>query len=74
MITETTYKKQGNGVDSWIVKVWENEDKKELLSAVILYENPAIEKKQDISKIDIDTLTDFELKKLAKRIKKELNL
>ena len=74
MYKEFEYKKQGNGTDSWTCTEWETEAKKVMLNKYMVFENPAIEKKQDISKIDIDTLTDFELKKLAQRIKKELKL
>jgi hypothetical protein len=74
MIKEILYKLQGNGQDSWTVTEWKDASKKELLDKYLVFEDPTIEKKQDISKIDIDTLSDFDLNKLAQRIKKELSL
>jgi hypothetical protein len=74
MIKEILYKLQGNGQESWIVTEWKDASKKELLDKYLFFEDPTIEKKQDISKIDIDTLSDFDLNKLAQRIKKELSL
>lgn len=69
MITqEIIYKQQGNGKDSWCVKTFDNG---ELISAEMVYENPNT-KKIDISKIDIDTLTNDELVKLANRLKPHL--
>lgn len=58
MFTDIATKKQGNGQDSWIIKVWSGTKKGDgdLLSTNIVYEDPAIEKLVDISKVDISTL------------------
>jgi hypothetical protein len=50
MITKTTYKKQGNGQDSWII----NYDDK---IPEIVFKDPTIEEKVNISNIDLTTLT-----------------
>lgn len=53
---EYKYKKQGNGVDSWEVKEWQDETKEVLLNAHMVFEDPTKEKLIDISKADISTL------------------
>ena len=74
MEIEYKYKKQGDGRDSWEVTEWQDTSKKVMLDKYMVYEDPAVEKKQDISNIDIDTLTNKELKKLAAKLKPELGL
>lgn len=60
-MNEYTYKKQGDGSDSWVC-VEPNGNK------YMVYENPSIVKKECLSKFDIDTLTDEQIDKLKKRL------
>lgn len=60
MDNKYTYKKQGDGRDSWVCEE-PNGNK------YMVYENP-FEQKVDISKIDIDRLTDEQLLKLKTRL------
>lgn len=57
-----TYKRQGDGRDSWVCEEPDG-------NKYMVYEDPFIEKKTDISKIDIDTLPEEQLIKLANRLK-----
>lgn len=66
------YKEQGNGTDSW--EISEVDKKGELLNRYMVYEDPSIEKKIDLSNIDIDTLPEEELNKLIIKLKQKLNL
>jgi hypothetical protein len=75
MHKEIEYKKQGDGRDSWAVTEWETAAKKVMLNKYMVYEDPNQEpKKVDISNIDIDTLNDSELTKLANKLKPKLGL
>ena len=58
-----TYKKQGDGRDSW--RCEEFEDGK-IVNIYMVYEDPSVEK-VDILKIDIDSLTDEQILKLKAR-------
>ena len=51
MITEIKKKKQGDGRDSWIIKVWETDKKKVLISATIVYEDPDIPKESTLESL-----------------------
>jgi len=55
-----TYKKQGDGRDSWVCEEPDG-------NKYMVYENPFLEKKIDISNIDIDSLTDEQIIKLKAR-------
>ena len=68
------HKKQGDNSDSWIVEEWDSEARKVLLNRYMTYEDPAIDKKVDISKIDLETLTDDQLNALAEKLKPKLGL
>ena len=59
-----TYKKQGNGADSWRCDEIENGA---IINSYMVYENPE-PKPIDISGVDIDTLTDEQLLKLKTRL------
>ena len=59
-----TYKKQGDGRDSWTCEEFENGV---LINKYMVYEDPN-PKPIDISGIDIDTLTDEQLLKLKTRL------
>jgi len=62
------YKLQGNGKDSWIVTV--TNEQGEVIEKYMTYENP--NKKTNISNIDIDSITEEDLTKLAQKLKKYL--
>lgn len=64
METTYTYKKQGNGKDSWTCEIKEGET---LIDRYMVYEDPSAEKKVDLSNIDIDSLTDEQILKLKAR-------
>lgn len=69
MITKViTYKKQGDGKDSWIIR-YINEENKDVLLPEIVYEDPAVEKKVNIKNIDIDSIKLEDLIKLANKLK-----
>ena len=57
-----TYKKQGDGRDSWVCEE-PNGNK------YMVYENPLIENKTDISNNDINSLSNEQLILLANKIK-----
>ena len=64
MITKNyTYKKQGDGRDSWLCE--EKDEKGNIINKYMVYENPFL--KIDLSNIDIDSLTDEQLLKLKER-------
>lgn len=63
MIEKHTYKKQGNGQDSWRVDQYEGEI---LINSFMVYENP--EKKVDISNVDLNTLTPEHVSQLKKAL------
>ena len=50
MITKTTYKKQGDGRDSWIVEFNDR-------APEIVYQDPTTPTNQDASNLDFTTLT-----------------
>ena len=56
-----TYKRQGNGLDSWVCEC-PNGDK------LMVYEDPNIIKKINCSTIDIDSITDADILKLKTRL------
>lgn len=60
-----TYKKQGDGRDSWRCDETENGV---IVNSYMVYENPFEQKAIDISGVDIDTLTDEQLLKLKTRL------
>jgi len=60
-----TYKKQGDGRDSWTCEEFENGV---LINKYMVYEDPFEAKAIDISNIDIDSLTDEQLLKLKTRL------
>lgn len=62
MENKYTYEKQGDGRDSWLCEE-PNGNK------YMVYEDPFTEKKTDLSNIDVDSLTDEQLKKIATRLK-----
>ncbi len=75
MHTESIYKQQGDGSDSWTVSEYEDETKLVLLDRYMVYEDPdKPKKKTDISNIDIDTITDADLTKLANNLREKLGL
>ena len=55
-----TYKKQGDGRDSWVCTEPDG-------NKYMVYEDPFNPKKVDISNIDIDSLTDEQIQKLKAR-------
>lgn len=63
MENKYTYKKQGDDTDSWLCEE-PNGNK------YMVYEDPFKEKKMDIYNIDIDSLSDEQLIKLAERLKR----
>lgn len=67
MTTDIKYKLQGNGKHSWEVRKYD--DNGDLIDAYLVFEDPTKEKKIDISKIDVDTMTQADLQKLANKIK-----
>ena len=60
-----TYKKQGDGRDSWTCEEFENGI---LTDKYMVYENPFEVKAVNISNIDIDNLTDEQLLELKQRL------
>lgn len=60
-----TYKKQGDGRDSWRCEEFEGN---ELVNVYMVYEDPNKPKSIDISGVDIGTLTDEQLLKLKQRL------
>lgn len=63
-----TYKKQGNGLDSWIIQYVENGQ--EVKCREVVYEDPNLPaKKLNIDNIDIDSMTAGDLQKLANKLK-----
>jgi len=64
MIEEIEYKKQGNATDSWIIRRWETAKKKNLIFIDIVYTDPSIEEKTDMSKVDLSTMTSEQLTQL----------
>lgn len=60
-----TYKKQGDGRDSWRCDEIENGN---IVNSYMVYEDPNSPKAIDISGVDIDTLTDDQLLKLKQRL------
>ena len=56
-----TYKKQGDGRDSWICE--EFSESGELIYREMIYEDPS-----KVNEIDIDSLTDEQLLKLKQRL------
>jgi len=65
MTKDTKYKLQGNGLDSWEIR--EFDEKGDMTNAYMVYEDPNIPVKTDLSKIDIDSLTDEQIIKLKER-------
>lgn len=61
MIVSTTYKKQGNGQDSWIIMY---DDK----VPELVYEDPSIVKKNDMSNVDLSTMTKEQLTQLKQAL------
>ena len=72
-IKKIVKKIQGKGTakakDSWWIYYTDPDRIPELV-----FEDPNIEKKQDLSKIDIDSITDADLDKLADKLKSRLGL
>jgi hypothetical protein len=64
MIEEIEYKEQGNAADSWIIRRWETAKKKNLIYCEIVYTDPSIEEKTDMSKVDLSTMTSEQLTQL----------
>jgi len=64
MIEEIEYKEQGDGADSWIVRRWETKKKKNLIFVEIVYTDPAIEEKTNMSNVDLSTMTSEQLTQL----------
>ncbi len=63
-----TYKKQGNGQDSWVIQYVENG--LEVKCREVVYEDPNLPaKKLKIDNIDIDSMTQDDLEKLAQKLK-----
>ena len=63
-----TYKKQGNGLDSWIIQYVENGQ--EVKCREVVYEDPNMPaKKLKIDNIDIDSITKDDLQRLAQKLK-----
>jgi len=60
-----TYKKQGDGRDSWRCDEIENGV---ILNSYMVYENPFEQKDIDISGVDINTLTDEQVLQLKQRL------
>jgi len=60
-----TYKKQGDGRDSWRCDEIENGV---ILNSYMVYENPFEQKDIDISGVDINSLTDEQVLKLKTRL------
>ena len=65
---EYEYKLQGDGRDSW--KATEKDAQGNVTNVYMVYENP--NKKTNISNIDIDSITEEDLTKLAQKLKKYL--
>jgi len=61
MIVSTTYKKQGNGQDSWIIMY---DDK----VPEIVYEDPSIQRGIDMSKVDLSTMTKEQMEQLKQAL------
>jgi hypothetical protein len=61
------YKLQGNGKDSWTAT--ETNDIGEVIAKYMVYEDPNKIKKIDLKDIDIDTMSQSELEKLANKLK-----
>lgn len=59
-----TYKKQGDGRDSWRCEEFEGD---KLVNVYMVYEDPYNQKAIDISGVDIDSLTDEQILKLKAR-------
>lgn len=70
---ERIFKKklQGDGRDSWDVSEYEGET---LVNRYMVYEDPENPPKVNLSNIDIDTLPEDQLDKLALKLKEKLNL
>lgn len=62
------HKLQGNGKDSWTVTV--TNEQGEVIEKYVTYENP--NKKVNISNINIDSIKEEDLTKLAQKLKKYL--
>lgn len=69
MFTEYKYKKQKDKSDSWEVKEYTDETKEEMTAAYMVYEDPTIEKKIDVSKFDFSTLTADQITQLKDILK-----
>lgn len=62
------YKKQSNGLDSWMIKYVENGE--EVKCREVVYEDPNTPaKKLKIDNIDIDSITKDDLQRLAQKLK-----
>lgn len=69
MITIITYKKQGNGADSWHVDKHDCETEQEAtrenrISREIVYTNPNLENKVSMENVDLNTMTEDQLNQL----------
>ena len=60
--------KDANGVvpacDSWVIKRWSDETKKDLIFVDIVYTDPSIVEKMDMSSVDLSTMTSEQLTQL----------
>lgn len=60
------YKRQGDGRDSWACTETDNEGN--TINKYMVYEDPAIKKKTDLSNIDIDSLSSEQISKLKTKL------
>jgi len=68
MTKTITFKKQGNGQDSWIIRYLDDNGKDEQLPEIV-FEDPSIVKKIKLDNIDIDSMSSEDLQKLAQKLK-----
>lgn len=67
MAKTITYKQQANGQDSWIIRYLENG--KDIQLPEIVYEDPTLQKKIKRDNIDIDSMPEADIEKLANKLK-----
>ncbi len=65
---EYTYKKQGNGEDSWRIDTYEDDTKEVLLNSEMVYDNPTIKESVNMSNVDLSTMTKEQLNALKQAL------